>query len=539
MAEPAQGTSQNGDQQRQLKGTIIERDGVKFEAIESDELSSVPVLSQALDNQWLPRNLLKEALKIGEVTAELERQREEIVRAEYIRSLINGDQVVINRAYLFNNPIIFRDYLPAKKGSNSDEVRKAVDNREAFKKLLRDKVVVPYLFKEKSPVQQLNFSTLSFEEWKKVCTEVPGMQCVRLSWNEEQNNKSTDIDVAGRFVNSALTIGTPQKDFEKYIEDLDLEDHDKDELKKQLRTVIQKAVDLLNQNETVTREDLYKAFVTIDGTKPADRHYDRTKPFAGEIKELLDLAYARNLPDALGGYLLTPIDSLPRSALQEAADELRSSDTTAQDITKMLQRKLFEFVQEGRYLPSLDLLSLPDVHQIRGMSEWNDYNEQFKKLLADPIPAFAEGQAYKVQDSYARLADQMTKLIADRYAQDLTKAATRTVFVIELVIEIGAGLISVAGIPGGPIIQVVGGSAIALAGKKALSFSVRFVIRDIASKRANKGLSNSIELMRGKMRDATQQWDELLRLVRETRAFRESEISPDKAPNLTPPEPIA
>src|SRR5258708_38377375 len=128
MAEPAQGTSQNGDQQRQLKGTIIERDGVKFEAIESDELSSVPVLSQELYTQWLPRNLLKEALKIGEVTAELERQREEIVRAEYIRSLINGDQVVISRAYHSKKPINLRDYLPAKKGSNSDEVRKAVDN---------------------------------------------------------------------------------------------------------------------------------------------------------------------------------------------------------------------------------------------------------------------------------------------------------------------------------------------------------------------------------------------------------------------------
>jgi hypothetical protein len=128
----------------------------------------------------------------------------------------------------------------------------------------------------------------------------------------------------------------------------------------------------------------------------------------------------------------------------------------------------------------------------------------------------------------------MTKLMADRHEQDLTKAAARTVFVIELVIEIGAGLISVVGIPGGPIIQVMGGSALAQAGKKALSFSVRFVIRDIATKRANKGLSNSIELMRGKMRDAAQQWDELLRLVRETRAFQEGEISPDKAPNLTP-----
>ena len=517
----------------------IERDGVKFEAIESNELNTIPILSQALDNQWLPRNLLKEALKAGEVSADLERQREEIVRAEYIRSLINGDQVVINRAFLFNNPIIFKDYLPAKKDSDTDEVQRAVDNREAFKRLLKEHVIVPYLFKEKSPVQQLDFSTLSFEEWTKVCKEVPGLQCVRLSWDDAQNLKSADIDVAGRFINSALTIGTPQKDFDKYIEDLDLSPREKDELKKQLRNVIQKAVELLNQKEAVTREDLYKEFVTIDGTKPADRHYDKTKPFAGEIKELLDLAYARNLPDALGGYLLTPVDSLPRSALQEAADELRSSDTTAQDIVKMLQRRLFEVVQEGQYLPSLDLLSLPDVNLIRGTSEWFNYIEEFKKLLIDPIPTFAEGQAYKVQASYARLADRMTKLIANRYAQDMTKASAKTVFVIELVIEIGAGLLSIVGVPGGPIIQVAGGSAIAMAGKKALSFSVRFVIRDIASKRANKGLSNSIELMRGKMREGAQQWDELLRLIKDTKAFRESDIAPDKAPNLTPPESIS
>jgi len=173
------------------------------------------------------------------------------------------------------------------------------------------------------------------------------------------------------------------------------------------------------------------------------------------------------------------------------------------------------------------------------MSEWYDYIAKLKALLADPIPSFAQGGAKAVQDSYAQLADQMTKLIGDRYAQDMAKSAARTVFVIELVIEIGAGLISIVGMPGGPIIQVAGAAALATAGKKALPFAIRFVVRDIASKRANKGLSHSVELMRGKMREGAQQWEELLSRVKETRIFEEGQVSSDKAPELTPSTPVA
>ncbi len=206
---------------------------------------------------------------------------------------------------------------------------------------------------------------------------------------------------------------------------------------------------------------------------------------------------------------------------------------------RMLQRTVFSLVQEGLYLPSFNLLGLPDVDQIRGMNEWYDYIAKLKALLADPIPAFAQGGAKAVQDSYVGLADQMTKLIGNRYAQDMTKSAARTVFVIELVIEIGAGLISIVGMPAGPIIQVVGAAALATAGKKALPFAIRFVVRDIASKQANKGLSHSIELMRGKMREGTQQWEELLSRIKETKIFEEGQVSPDKAPELTPPTSVA
>lgn len=535
MAETSQGTPPDGDQ---LKGTTIRTDGAQFEAIERDGLGAVPVLSQAFDNQWLPRSLLQAALQTGAVTPELERQREELVRAEYVRSLINGEQVVINRAYIYNNEIIYQDYLPAKNSSDFDEVRRARDSREAFKRLLQNRVIVPYLMYEKSPLEPPKFSTRSFEEWKKVCLETPGMQCIRLSWDDDQNREYTSDFLAGRFASFALSLVA--KNLDKYLRDLGLDPSAKDEFRKRLHEVAQAALDLQAGQGRVNREDLYHAFISAPGTTSAERRYDYTKPFAGEIKQLLDLAYSRNLPDALDGYLLTPIDSLPRTALQETADELtgRLSNITVQDLMPMLQRTVFSLIQEGMYLPSLDLLSLPDVDQIRGMSEWYDYMAQLKALLQDPIASFAQGGARAVHESYARLAEQMTKLLGDRYAQDMTKSAARTVFVIELVIEIGAGLISVVGMPAGPIIQVAGAAALATVGKKALPFAVRFVVRDIASKRANKGLSNSIELMRGKMREGAQQWEELLRRIRETGVFEEGQVSPDKAPELTPPEPV-
>ncbi len=543
MAETIQGNPESDDQIRQPKEeTILRSDGVEFEAIERDGLQTVPVLSQAFDNQWFPQDLLKKAIKAGGVSLELERQREEVVRAEYIRSLINGEQLVINRAFIYNNEVINLDYLPAKNSTDPDKVRRAQDSREAFKRLLQNRSIVPFLLYEKSPIEPPKFSTRSFEEWKQVCEEVR-MQCIRLSWDDEQNSKMRKQLLAGRFTNFAVTMATDQKDFDKYIEDLEEDPRDKEELrkhkkelKKQFRKVTRVALDLLDEKESVDREDLYKAFVVAEGTKPAERHYDRMKPFVAEIKQLLDLAYARNSSDAFDGYLLIPTDSPSRIALQETADELAANraDITIQEIMSILRRAVFDLVQRGLYLQSMDLLSLPDVCEIRRMNEWYDYMAALKALLKNPL-SFAEGGAEAVQKSYARLVEQMTELIRDRYARDMEKSFARTALVIELIIEIGPALLSVVGVPNhDPVIQFteVGLSKIST---KTLPFAIRYVIRDIATKRASKGVSNSIELMRGNMKDAAQKWDALLRLIKDTKAFQEGQISPDKAPELTPP----
>lgn len=82
---------------------------IEFERLHPSELKTVPVLVQALDNQWLPRSLLQPAFKTGQITGSIERKLKKAVRSEYMRSLINGQQVILNRAYLYNNPAISQE----------------------------------------------------------------------------------------------------------------------------------------------------------------------------------------------------------------------------------------------------------------------------------------------------------------------------------------------------------------------------------------------------------------------------------------------
>src|SRR6266567_7636593 len=118
------------------------------------------------------------------------------------------------------------------------------------------------------------------------------------------------------------------------------------------------------QSPYITRNILYQNFVTA-GENTTARLYDGTKPFAGEIKQLLDLAYNGYLADALNGYLLTPIDSPNRLILQDWETLIRNKvQITGDTLIQMLRSNAFALLQEGLYLKSMGLLSLQDVEMI-------------------------------------------------------------------------------------------------------------------------------------------------------------------------------
>ena len=496
---------------RRLKpGSVAD---IEFERLEPIDLKPLSVLVQALDNQWLSRSLLQPALKAGEITRGIDRKLKKAVRSEYIRSLINGRQVVINRAYVYNNPAISQDYT--RKGPE----------REAFRDLLEDEVIVPYFLGEKTPIDPPASGAgapvaynphQNFKKWQELCQDVR-VRCVRLSWDDTENLHLTRQRLSKRF--NEFATGASAGDIGQYIQDLGLDPSARSDFGKRLVELGQYCLDLRSKDpdKLVTRNELYKAFV-IDGNNPIERKYDGSKLFAGEIKQLLDLAYNCNLPDALGGYLITPVDSIPRTSLQEWQQTMRQpNQITGEEIVKLLQRTVFSLAQSGLDIKSMDSLRLQDVREIRRMDEWATYIQNLEALLADPLN-FADGGVAKVYESYIRLAKRMTDLIKEQGRRD--KVFTVWTPTIELVFYVAGAMLSCIWTSAGPVYQLLG-QVSGIAGAITTPVVARLIIRDRAEKQAEQDFSTSIDFMRYKMVDAKKQWREIERQVKKLPGYRE------------------
>ncbi|HKV59817.1 MAG TPA: hypothetical protein VJO32_16115 [Ktedonobacteraceae bacterium] len=465
---------------------------VEFERFISDDLQSLPVLVQALDNQWMPNALLKSTLEKRQITKRTDNKLRKAVRSEYIRSLINGQQVILNRAYLYNNAIISQDF-----------VRKNNPQREAFRELLEDEVIIPYLYAEQTPVDLPNYEKdeKAFSAWQELCQDVR-TRCVRLSWDDKENLQLARRHLAERFHRFALAA--PAGDVETYLRDLNLDKSAESGLRQRLIDLGHFCLDFSSRGKSVTRNDLYKAFVTA-GDNPAERKYDISKPFASEIKQLIDLSYNCNLPDALGGYLITPVDSLPRTALQEWQKATKQPGITGGELLTLLQRTAFDLVERGLNVKSMDALSLQDVQEIRKMDEWTLYIESVEKLLNNPLN-FADGGADRIYERYNRLAKRITNLIAGQDRKD--NILTSWSPVAELVFYIAGAVLSCIWTTSGPVIQLMGQVA-GDVGAAAVPVVGRLVIRDRAEKKARQDLSTSVDFMRFSMRHAKEEWREI------------------------------
>lgn len=501
---------------KQKKSKIGQVGNVEFERLNIANLKSAPVVTvQALDNQWVPRSLLGPAFQAGGITPALDKKLRKLVRSEYIRSLINSQQVVLNRAYLYNSAAVTQDYA----GKHNPM-------REVFKEFLAKETIVPFLLGEQTPVdppsggsgvKPFGVKKNFFQEWQKLCEDVRP-RCLRLSWEDEENDKQIRLGLTRRFTVFAKAVS--DNDIDLYLKDLGLDASASKGFHQRLREVERFCGELADRNEQVSRDALYKKFI-VAGEDPekqntSERLYDSGKHFAAELKQLFDLRYNCNLPDVLEGYLITPADSLPRTALQEFQQTKKQPDINGKDIVEMLRRTAFDLVQRGLNLRSMDVLSLQDVAEIRHMDEWAGYIEQVKLLLGDPL-GFADGGARHVYESYERLARRITSLVKQEGKQDLLTVWSPSV---EIVFSIAGAVLSCLLTPAGPIVQtssqvagLVAGSAVSVVGK--------LIIRDMNEKRAKQDLSTSIDFMKYRLNDAKKQWHEIEGLVRELPGFRE------------------
>lgn len=355
----------------------------KLEPADLDRNCAIP---HALDDQWVSRGLIKEMAASRKSLHELGEARDTLIRREYLRALVTARKIVINRSYLLKNKVISKDY-------RTDPV-----SRAAFMELLRDGAIVPFLLKERTPIQSEFAADPDAAEgtrtWNELLSaEDPSgrgkveVQCVRLSWDDAENDRL----VQERLI-EAFASGIRQAagfDYRRMLEDVGARPSDMFEERLRLMPKISASWSRVELSRTA----LYQRYVVEDREAVASGKYDFTKPDMVAFKWLFDLIYNSNLAAALGLALVTPADSAHRSVVYRPRG-LKPGDSSRTELREVsyLRTTVMETVQDAIFvddyssgsLAMFDGLTLSDVVAIRGSEVWRNYSRALGSLLAEP-----------------------------------------------------------------------------------------------------------------------------------------------------------
>ena len=383
---------------------------VIFELVPAD-LGLNCTIPHALDDQWVSRELIKVMAVSGRSLHELGEMRETLVRREYIRALVTAKKIVINRSYLLKNHVVSRDY-------SSDSV-----SRAAFVELLRVGAIVPFLLKERTPIESDFAGDPDAAEGARIWNELlsdhdPGgsgrveVQCVRLSWNDAENNRLVQerfYDAFADGIRNATSF-----DYRRLLDDVGADPSDTFEERLRLMPKISDS----SPGAALTRTALYKRYVIEAPNEVSSGKYDFTKPDMVAFKWLFDLIYNSNLAAALGLALVTPADSGHRSVIYRPprarqADTVGSGRYDGSYLRTIVMETAQDAIFVGDYtsgsLAVFDGLTLSDVVAIRNSEVWRRYSQALDSLLAEPwLMSHPERGLPFVYGRYAALIDYIS-----------------------------------------------------------------------------------------------------------------------------------
>ncbi|WP_329281314.1 hypothetical protein [Streptomyces sp. NBC_00691] len=455
------------------------------------DLHDYPVMAQALDNQWLPAGLAG-ARQHASAPARPPVEAVEAASAELRRSLVNSGTLVVNRAFLLNNEALYTNYLPS-----ADPVE-----RDAFVRLLNDRVLIPYLYTEREPAADFTWAhdRAVGHAWRRLVTEEAEPALVRFDWDDEANGEKAGQ--VGNFfsthVSSLRRLRAPQ-----LAQDLGIPE----ELARSMREGVLKDIYFWageqDNDRDITRNALYQRFITRPGTDPYEnllRDGDHIVP----TKQLIDLLYSLGVPRAGGLIPVTPPDSPPRSTLQELRSDLRPRDDDPEAIGRLLRDLFADSLHRAVDGPnSYAGLSLADINRLRREEEWRAY--------VDALDAFVRGGFEDGRIPSPEEFSAGTSEVARRHARMLRTARATSGsgngfardIVSVLVIEAGGVALQVTS---GEEVSLLAGS-IQLLTAAAGALTIRLEFRDRGSKGRRGGLGHSLTLPTLRLGNLKRDWE--------------------------------
>jgi hypothetical protein len=237
--------------------------------ITPDQLEAGATIPQALDNQYVSDEIYKEIInqKKSLTDPTIKKKRNIEASSEFIRSLVYSSQVVVNRAFISNNELLYKYYLPNQQ-----------ESALAFASLMNSGVIVPYLYKEH------NF----FDDKLFDITEEGGRSAEYLSQFLNSNVKS--VKLAKNDAKNEISIDKLSLEFRGYFPSITvLNDRQRTEMLGELlggKKIITKeyqqdfgdyldnlsifVTKTFRKKGVLNRNDLYKEFIVAPNTNVTD-----------------------------------------------------------------------------------------------------------------------------------------------------------------------------------------------------------------------------------------------------------------------------
>lgn len=365
--------------------------------IKPDDLAPYTIVaSQMFDRFWVPKKLLRrmidQHLTLGDVASQLSHA----ILREWRKILLYSQQIVIHESSLLNNEIIGWDCL-------------SPENRPAFRKMLEQEILIPYLRHFNSNKDTLTFSVSPHSNlidlWQRLFQNTR-ITCIRLDWQDGKMDYAYTENAFHRYIQ---TLNMPDRS-EFLSHALQISKRQRSQFDKTLLTVASYAFDIAGRGQTITREQLYKTFICAEGTNPTDGIFT-DKPFSAELKQIFDLKYNSLLPDILSRNSETPLDSLSKDALGEVGVSIGKSinDSDLQEITDALTKIEFLPIGAHTFLIANDMsyLSLNDILNIRNTPEWKMYTRKLNNLVLNPINSLSSNGIQDFILSFAKLNEKV------------------------------------------------------------------------------------------------------------------------------------
>ncbi len=349
-----------------------EINGIHFHKVKIGETDKNAVYPMCMDNQWCPPELISDEnyVKYG-FSSDIIRAKREIAQLnEIYRALLHNWQLIINRASVFNTDALISLYTD--KGETG----------RAFCELMENGSIVVFLFREDSPVDNLpefDYDESAHSVWKRLCSE-HSFYFIRLDWNSSENNKSeTDIRLAAQFRNMLMCVADDANRLKMLCDVLNIPNEKRNSFRSvwkdiRMSIIFKNFENTVNNLENYNREDIYKTYITLDGTKVNEGILDRNKPFVTELKQVVDLCYSFNLPYAIG---VRPVSNYDDELWNVMSAEINPDSNvrllSVGELYCAVMTFVPDFIETDVCYPTNTMLDMSDLNEIRKMPQWHEY----------------------------------------------------------------------------------------------------------------------------------------------------------------------